>query len=124
MTFWKIAGPVNPERSSWLEMKRARSSINSPAIEGRGMLKSRGGPNWSRSLPRALAIPTVMTLETLADVRELIEKHLPRELRAKPSWRYLAVRLKEAARGADAANVAAALVIALALEGVKCRPRK
>ena len=30
MTFWKIAEPGNPDRSSWSGMKRARSSINSP----------------------------------------------------------------------------------------------
>jgi hypothetical protein len=50
-----------------------------------------------------------MKLETLADVRELIDKHLPTQLRTKPSWRYVAASLKEAARGADIADVAAAL---------------
>ena len=73
----------------------------------------------SRPLPRPLAIPTVMQLETLADVRALVEQHLPAPLRAKPHWRYVAVQLKEAAQGADPADVAAAL----ALEGIKCRPK-
>jgi hypothetical protein len=79
--------------------------------------------DWSRPLPRPLTIPMVMKLETLADVRNLIDKHLPRQLRTKPSWRYVAAQLKEAAQGADTADVAAALVIALALEGVKCRAK-
>ena len=35
-------------------------------------------PDWSRPLPRPLTIPTVMKLSTLADVRDLVEKHLPR----------------------------------------------
>ena len=34
-------------------------------------------PDWSRRLPRPLTIPDIMTLATLADVRALIEKHLP-----------------------------------------------
>jgi len=57
----------------------------------------------------------------LADVRALTEKHLPAQIRAKPTWRYVAAQLKQAAQGADTADVAAALVIALALDGVKCR---
>jgi hypothetical protein len=77
--------------------------------------------DWSRPLLRPLSIPMVMQLETLADVRTLIDKHLPAQLRAKPHWRYVTGQLKEAAEGADTADVAAALVIALALEGVKCR---
>ena len=79
--------------------------------------------DWSRPLPRPLAIPTVMRLEALADVRALVERHLPAQIRAKPHWRYVAAQLKEAAEGADPAGVAAALVIALALEGIKCRPK-
>jgi hypothetical protein len=37
----------------------------------------RPSPNWSRRLPRLLTIPTVMELKTLADVRDVVEKHLP-----------------------------------------------
>jgi len=83
----------------------------------------RSRPNWSRPLPRPLTIPTVMQLQTLADVRVLIDKHLPAQLRTKPHWRYVTAQLKEAAEGANTADVAAAIVIALALEGVQCRPK-
>ena len=38
-------------------------------------------PNWSRPLPRPIIIPDVMELATLADVRALVEKHLPAEYR-------------------------------------------
>jgi hypothetical protein len=51
-------------------------------------------PNWSRPLPRPLKIPTVMTLRTLADVRELVEKHLPAEARARNTRRHVAKWLR------------------------------
>jgi hypothetical protein len=87
------------------------------------MPQRRSRPNWSRPLPRPLVIPDVMTLTTLADVRALIEKHLPAQHRAKPHWRYVAAQLKEAAQGADPMDVAAALVIALAPDGVQNRAK-
>jgi hypothetical protein len=63
-------------------------------------------PNWSRPLPRPIIIPDVMELETLADVRSLVEKHLPAEYRSKFTWRQLAGLLKLAlATGASAAPV-------------------
>jgi hypothetical protein len=46
-------------------------------------------------------------LTTLADVRALIEKHLPKEYRDKTTWRYVSGKLAEAACGDDTANVAA-----------------
>ena len=80
-------------------------------------------PNWSRALPRPLVIPTVMTLKTLADVRTLIEKHLPAETREKSTWRHVATLLAGAARGKeDAREVSVALQLVLQLEGVECRP--
>jgi hypothetical protein len=47
-------------------------------------------PDWSRKLPRPLKIPTVTTLHTLADVRQLVEKHLPAECRERETWRHVA----------------------------------
>jgi hypothetical protein len=49
-----------------------------------------GRPNWSRPLPQPLVIPDVMTLATLADVRALIEKHVPQDRRERPTWRHVA----------------------------------
>jgi hypothetical protein len=46
-------------------------------------------PNWSRRLPWPLKIPTVMMLKTLADVRELIARHLPAECRERDTWRHV-----------------------------------
>jgi len=47
-----------------------------------------------------LKIPTVMMLKTLADVRELIARHLPAECRERDTWRHVSDRLAEAARAA------------------------
>jgi hypothetical protein len=74
-------------------------------------------------LPRPLVIPHVMRLTTLADVRELIDRHLPAHFRDKATWRVVAKDLKGAAQGADTAEVSLALRMALSLEGVECRPQ-
>jgi len=79
-------------------------------------------PNWSRPLPRPLVIPSIMKLTTLADVRALIERHLPAHCRDKATWRYVAKELAEAARGeGDASEVSLVLRMALSLEGVEYR---
>ena len=79
-------------------------------------------PDWSRALPRPLQIPNVMKLVTLADVRELVEKHLPADYRQKHTWRHVAAQLAEAAEGGDIVDVSIALRLALMLERVQCRP--
>jgi len=73
-------------------------------------------------LPRPLVIPKVMTLKTLADVRALIERHLPPNFRAKATWHYVAARLAEAARGGDTVDVAVPLQMVLSMERVECHP--
>jgi len=46
-----------------------------------------------------------MTLKTLADVRELVERHLPAECREKATWQHVVAQLAKAARGGDTINV-------------------
>jgi hypothetical protein len=79
--------------------------------------------DWSRPLPQPLRVPGIMTLQTLADVRVLLER-LPESFRAKATWRYVADRLDEAARGViDPVDVAVPLQLVLGgMEGVPCRP--
>ena len=77
-------------------------------------------PDWSRQLPRPIIIPRVMTLRTLADVRELL-RHLPKEHRAKQTWQHVTTQLDEAANGADPVNVATALQMVLGMERVDYR---
>ena len=88
-----------------------------------GRLKRRR-PNWSRPLPQPLHIVDVMTLHTLADVRVLIESSLPAAFRDRPHWRAVARDLEAASAGGDVEEVATALVLAFAIEGVACRPTK
>ena len=78
--------------------------------------------DWTLRLPQPLVIPSVMTLRTLADLRELM-RHLPEDRRARPTWRYVAQQLAEAAAGAaDPADAVIALRLVLMLENVECRP--
>ncbi|MGB6936364.1 MAG: hypothetical protein WBE14_06610 [Xanthobacteraceae bacterium] len=79
-------------------------------------------PNWSRPLPRALTIPTIMDLVTLADVRELLG-HLPKETRAKSTWQHVKSELDKAAGGADPVSLSVALQMALMLENMEVGPR-
>jgi hypothetical protein len=62
-------------------------------------------------------IPKVMTLKTLADVRELM-RHLPADRRDRATWRHVAAQLNEAAAGADPTDVVVALRMVFMLEGV------
>jgi hypothetical protein len=78
-------------------------------------------PDWSRPLPRPLTIPTVMQLSTLADVRDLVEKHLPEKYRRKPAWRHVSTEIAEAAEGEkDLLEICVSLRLELAPEGVDC----
>lgn len=81
-------------------------------------------PNWSRPLPRPLKIPTITTLRTLADIRELVERHLPAECRERDTWRHVADRLHQAARGGDIDDVVIPLRLVLQLERVACLPQR
>jgi hypothetical protein len=78
-------------------------------------------PDWSRPLPRPLNIPTVMKLSTLADVRDLVEKHLPQQYRRKPTWQHVSHEIAKAADGEkDMLEICVSLRLVLALEGVEC----
>ena len=76
--------------------------------------------DWTRQLPAPLAIPKLMTLKTLGDVRDLLG-HLPKEHRAKDTWQHVAKTLDEAVRGGDTLDVSVALRMVLFLEGIWCR---
>jgi hypothetical protein len=80
-------------------------------------------PNWKRPFLRPLKIPTVMTLTTLADIRELVERHLPAECRERETWRHVAAQMNEAARGGDIDGAVMALRLVSQLERVPCVPQ-
>jgi hypothetical protein len=78
--------------------------------------------NWRRLLPRPIVIPKVMTLETLADVRALVHRHLPAEYRAKQTWQRVATITTAAARGQLLPEeVSVAVRMVLQLEGIRCQ---
>ena len=64
-----------------------------------------------------------MTLRTLADVRELIARHLPARCREQHIWRHVAEQLAKAARGGDVNDVVVSLRLALQLQRVPCLPQ-
>jgi len=64
-----------------------------------------------------------MTLRTLADVRELIARHLPARCREQHIWRHVAEQLAKAARGGDLDDVIVSLRLALELQRVPCLPQ-
>jgi hypothetical protein len=86
------------------------------------MSSSRSRPDWSRPLPRELVIPGIMTLRTLADVRELM-KPLPEGHRERSTWRHVADCLNERAAGGSTADVTAPLQMVLMMGGVEYRPK-
>lgn len=67
-----------------------------------------------------VTIPEVMTLRTLADVRELLGR-LPELCRYKSTWEHVADRLTEAASNGDTQSVAEPLKMVLSMEGVEHR---
>ena len=58
---------------------------------------------------------------TLSDVRALIEKHLPKDTRAKETWQHVETQLKAAAISGDTAQISIALQTVLQLESVEYR---
>jgi hypothetical protein len=63
-----------------------------------------------------------MTVTTLADLSQLTERHLPSTYRDRPHWRAVVTDLEAAARERSE-DVATALTLAFAIEGIACRPR-
>jgi len=64
-----------------------------------------------------------MTLKTLADVRQLVERHLPAECRERDTWRHVSDQLAQAARGGNINDVVVSLRMVLQLERVPCLPQ-
>lgn len=80
------------------------------------MLRKR--PDWSRKLPRPIVIPDIMTMTTLADVRELVDRLLPDGHRKRQTWQHVARCLAAAALGGEIEDCAASLRLALSIERV------
>jgi hypothetical protein len=80
--------------------------------------------DWSRPLPRPLKIPSVITLKTLADVLELVERRLPDGHRQRSTWQHVEKQLNAAALGkVETIDVAVPLLLVLQLERVPYLPQ-
>ena len=64
-----------------------------------------------------------MTLTTLADIRELVERHLPAECRERDTWQHVGAQLNAAARGGNIDEAVIALRLVLQREQVPCLPQ-
>jgi hypothetical protein len=63
-----------------------------------------------------------MKLTTLADVRALVQR-LPKDHRAKSTWRHVEKQLNaDALGGVDTIDVAVPLQMVLSMDGVECQP--
>ena len=82
-----------------------------------------GSPELVAQAAATAQIPTVMTLHTLGDVRELVQRRLPPEFRERDTWRHVADRVNHAARGGDIDEAVIALRLILQLERVPCLPQ-
>jgi hypothetical protein len=88
-----------------------------PQSKANLLLQNRMRLSWSTPLPRPIAIPQVMTLKTLADVRELIG-HIPKVRRQLSKWQHIEATLQACAHGDDPVNISVALQIVLQGERV------
>jgi hypothetical protein len=59
-----------------------------------------------------------MKLSTLADVRDLVEKHLPAQYRHKRTWRHVSTGIAKGEK--DLLEICVSLRLVLALEAVEC----
>ena len=81
-----------------------------------------GPPGLVAQAPRPLLLPTITTLRTLGDIRALLG-HLPADRREQSTWRHVADRLNDAARGGNINDAVMSLRLVLQLERVPCLPQ-
>jgi hypothetical protein len=62
-----------------------------------------------------------MQISTLADLRDLVEKHMPGQYRHKPAWQHVSTEIAKAAEGEEnVLEICVSLRPVPALECVEC----
>ena len=79
-------------------------------------------PDWSRKRRGRYYFPLSRRCEHLGDIRAL-PGHLPADRREQSTWRHVADRLNEAARGGNINDAVMSLRLVLQLERVPCLPQ-
>jgi hypothetical protein len=99
------------------------SAFKSKADTGTRRFDSAFDPKQTLPISQPALPVTWSAMTTLADIRELVERHLPAECRERETWLHVAAQPNAAAGGGNIDEAVIALRLVLQLERVPCLPQ-